>query len=217
MKVTTSDLTTVSNVAYIILSGGDNGAATLKSTLNGTFLGAAFNTAILRLSSSNLAVGGNATGTITVDPTNSDLVRWVTLDELRSKVGCQGAPLKLVNNELPYGSASSSTYSAMIIADGGVPSTAPDSYSWCIQTTALNTAPAALIFQKPDASGTSIPIPPNLYQTNCPNYAAASWPKAGKLVLSGTPNPPGSYFITVYVSDTNSNIASKPFVLTINP
>ena len=49
-----------------------------------------------------------------------DIVDYVTLGELRTKSGCQGAPLKILNNELPSGSMSS-TYSATIYAEGGVP------------------------------------------------------------------------------------------------
>jgi len=223
LSLTTTDpAATVPNVAYVIISGGDNG-----SNLNSTFKtgstfrgGAAYgsSTAIPRTSGGSYAIGGNATGTISVDPNMIDIVRWVTLDELRSKVGCQGAPLKIVNNELPYGNTASS-YSATISADGGVPNSTPDTYNWCVQTTTVNVAPAGLTFQKPNSSGvaTAIPSVTNLFQTNCTTYGAANWLAAGQLMLSGTPTPTGSYYLTIYVSDTNSNIATKPFVLTINP
>ncbi len=86
----------------------------------------------------------SAAATINIDPNNSDIVRWVTLDELRSKVGCQGAPLKIVNNELPFGSAAAAYANVTINADGGVQFAAPDRYRWCIQTAALGIAPAGL-------------------------------------------------------------------------
>ena len=218
LTVTTSNPpTTVSNVAYVLLSGGDTGAATLNSSFaSGSTLGALtypVKTLIPRDAASNTAVGGDATGNILIDSSNTDIVRWVTLDELRSKVGCQGAPMKIVNNELPFGSASS-PYSATLTADGGVPFNATDSYRWCVQTTVAPLPPATgLNFKKPDGST----VGNTLFEMNCSTYPVTSWPTAGQLVISGTPTPPGSYFFTVYVSDNNSNTASKPFVLTVNP
>jgi prepilin-type N-terminal cleavage/methylation domain-containing protein len=206
--VTTDPVATINNVAFAVLSSSDD--ATFASTLTGTgnLNGGALST----------LASGSITGSVSVNANNSDIVRWVTLDELRSKIGCQGSPLKILNNDLPSGSASSSTYSATIVADGGVQYTAPDSYSWCVQT-ATGAAPANLLFQKPNASGVAIAIPSvaNLFQTSCSGYAVTSWPKAGQLMLSGTPSPSASYYLTVFVSDNNANTVSKPFVLTANP
>lgn len=200
--------TSIQNVVFAVVSPGDN------SVLDTTFSPAP-TWGAAPLSSSGAVT---AATTITMD-TYNDIVRWVTLDELRSKAGCQGAPLRIVNNELPYGSASSPTYKATISADGGVPNAAPDSYSWCIQTTPANAAPAGLTFQKPDATGAPVAIPnvTNLFQTNCSTYGVANWIPAGQLMISGTPSGSGSYYFTVYVADTNSNVASKPFVFTANP
>lgn len=101
LSVITSEPTaTISNVAFVVISKGDD--ATLETTV----------------SDAALSVSRAATGTVTASTSNSDLLRWVTLDELRSKIGCQGAPLKIVNNELPFGSIVSN-YSAKITADGG--------------------------------------------------------------------------------------------------
>jgi len=213
--VTTDPAATISNVAFAVLSSSDDAVFTSTLTGTGNLNGGALGT---------VASPGSITGSVTVNANNSDIVRWVTLDELRSKIGCQGSPLKILNNELPSGSATSSTYSATIVADGGVPLnftplTPPDIYSWCVQTTTVNVAPAGLTFQKPNVSGVATPITNviNLFQPNCLGYAAASWPKAGQLMLSGTPSASGSYYLTVYVSDNNANTVSKPFVLTVNP
>lgn len=197
---TTDPAATMTNVAFVVLSGAEN--ANLKSTLDGTFNGTSFTNII--------SVSGAATGTITVTGPNSDLVRWVTLDELRSKIGCQGAQLKIVNNELPVGAVDSS-YNATISADGGVLFEPPDSYRWCIET---STAPASLFFKKPD--GTVVDTT-NLFQANCPGHLEASWPLSESLVISGNPIGSNSYFFTVFVKDNDSNVASKPFVLTVNP
>jgi len=209
LTVTSTDpVATISNVAFVVLSSGNDALFTSTLTGTGNLNGGALST----------LASGSITGSVSVNANNSDIVRWVTLDELRSKIGCQGSPLKVLNNDLPSGSASSSSYSATIVADGGVQYTAPDSYSWCVQT-ATAAAPASLLFQKPNASGVATPITnvANLFQTNCSSYAVASWPKAGQLMLSGTPSPSASYYLTVFVSDNNANTVSKPFVLTANP
>lgn len=58
-----------------------------------------------------------------------DLVKWVTLNELKTRIGCQGPPLRIVNNELPYGHEGSVYPSVTIYADGGV---LP--YTWSLVT-----------------------------------------------------------------------------------
>ena len=57
-----------------------------------------------------------------------DIVEWVTLNELKVRTGCQGPPLRIVSNELPYGHEGV-TYSVTIYADGGV---LP--YTWSLVT-----------------------------------------------------------------------------------
>jgi prepilin-type N-terminal cleavage/methylation domain-containing protein len=213
----------MNDIALAILSRADNADNNaFKSRFTGTLSADATHVsgAVIKIVS-NVTPSGSANGTIDASGTNPDLVRWVTLDELRSKIGCQGAPLKILNNELPYGSASTpGGYSATITADGGVPfAPSPDIYRWCIKTTVLHVAPALLTFKKPDATGAAIAIPSDtdLFQTDCTGFSVTSWPKARQLLLSGTPNSSNSYFFTVYVSDDNSNTTSKPFVLTVNP
>lgn len=212
---------TITNVAYLILSASDDAAvqarltATAVPAVEATFNGVASGPAVA------LGARGSATGTVILDANNSDIVRWVTLDELRSKVGCQGAPLKIVNNELPFGSAAAAYANVTINADGGVQFAAPHRYRWCIQTTAVGAPPAGLLFRRPDAVGAAIALaaPANLFQIDCANYALANWQQAGFLMLSGNPAPTGSHFFTVFVSDNDNipNMVSKPFVLTINP
>lgn len=208
----TAPTATINNIAFVILSGGSNFHNQTPRVLS-------VMPPTVRVFDSGLqnipVVDGSGVGNMEYD----DIVSWMTIDELRTKAGCQGAPLKILNNELPPGSASSVYPNVLIVPDGGVPFVAPDSYRWCVQTTVLNTAPASLNFQKPDASGAPVNITSvaNLFQTNCSTYAVASWPQAGKLILNGTPTPSTSYSFSVFVSDNNGNATSKPFVLTINP
>ncbi len=170
--------TTVSNVAFAILSDADN--ATLKSTLNGT-----------NITTSGAATTGSTPATISVKGPSGYLVRWVTLDELRSKIGCQGAALKIVNNELPYGNYSTS-YSATIVADGGSGSA---NYQWRIKSSKF----------------------PNGIIPTFANISTTDWITTSSLNLSGYPKLQGSYYFSIFVRDNSGNDSSKVFVLTVNP
>jgi prepilin-type N-terminal cleavage/methylation domain-containing protein len=184
---TTDPPATMPNVALVILSGAEN--ATLKSTLNGTLI----------------TTSGNATGTITVTGPNGDLVRWVTLDELRSKIGCQGAPLKIINNELPYANYSAN-YSATITADGGSGS---GKYQWRIKKGNLASPVNATFFNSSTGSSRALPFI---------NISTTDWSaSATSLSFEGYPKLPGSYFFSIFVRDNIGNSSSKPFVLTVNP
>lgn len=136
-----------------------------------------------------------------------DIVKWVTLDELRIKAGCVGAQLKILNNELPYGFKDSSYSGAVIFADGGVPFTSGGKYRWCRQ----------------EAVSTGLIFNPSTLNSNCQGLGEASWGQADSLTISGTPTTVGSFNITFFVRDNNDpagssdNIAQKTFVLTINP
>ncbi|HXE96022.1 MAG TPA: type II secretion system protein [Dongiaceae bacterium] len=188
LTVTTIDPpATIKNVAYVILSSGDNPAPKeIKSTLNGP----------------KITATANATGNIIVNPgaADSDIVRWVTLDELRSKVGCQGAPLKIVNNELPFANVGGN-YSATIFPDGGV-----GNYQWCIQYT-----------PGPPYPGGISTLPASVMIANC--GVGATYVTGPSVQLTATPvsAPSGSYNLIVNVKDVGGNTAQKPFVLTINP
>lgn len=172
------------SIAFAVISRADNPA--FKSTLNGTLNSNPINSVI--------TTSGAATGTITATGTNSDLVRWVTLDELRSKIGCLGAPLKIVNNELPFGSYSSN-YSASIIADGGSGS---GDYQWRIKKGSF---PAGI-------NATALPFQ---------NLSTTDWTPASTMIIDGYPKLPGSYYFSVFVRDNIGNTSSKAFVLTVNP
>lgn|GEM_PF-1198291 len=135
-----------------------------------------------------------------------DIVKWVTLDELRIKAGCVGAQLRIVNNELPFG-FQNSPYSATVYAEGGVPFSMGGYYRWCRQ----GTAPAGLTFT------------PNTFSTDCLGLPENSWGQANNLTISGTPTTSGNFNLTFFVRDnndsagSNDNIAQKAFVLTISP
>ncbi len=127
-----------------------------------------------------------------------DIVKWITLDELRIKVGCQGAQLKILNNELPYGYVGSQ-YNATVYAEGGVPFTSGGRYQWCRE----GSLPSGL-----NAN-------PSTTSTDCANYT--NWGQSDSLTITGTPNAFGTYNLKFYSKDSEGNLASRAFVLTINP
>jgi hypothetical protein len=99
----------VPNVALLLLSSADTEKP--KSSLNGTLI------------TGSIAATTNPSTIIVTDTSGRDLVRWVTLDELKAKAGCAGptqGSLKILNNELP-GACRGKSYSATLFGDGGVP------------------------------------------------------------------------------------------------
>ena len=204
---------TIPNVAYIIFSYSDDAESNTTLT-SGTLTPAPVNPP--KIEASSYVATGNA-ATVSADTAN-DLVRWVTLDELRTKVGCQGPQLRIINNELPYG-AVPNAYSATIIADGGVPfGTGPNTYKWCTST-----------------------LPTGFVQTggvadaNCQGLTENSWAAASAGLTISFPastTTSGTHQLTVVVRDfadsivtspacnnaaPGDNCAQKTFVLTINP
>jgi len=136
-----------------------------------------------------------------------DIVKWVTLDELRIKAGCVGPQLKILNNELPYG-FQGSPYSAVVYADGGVPFSSGGRYRWCIQ----QSGPTGLTFNQATSDA------------DCLNLPEASWGQADNLTISISGTPTASTFnLTFFVRDNNDpvanndNVAQKTLVLTVNP
>jgi len=157
-----------------------------------------------------------------------DIVEYVTLGELRTKSGCQGAPLKILNNELPSGSMSS-TYSATIYAEGGVPFSSGGKYRWCVEIGNRNSIPGGL-----SITPGFVRYPDDTSPTRCSDQAETAWSsyQADELTISGSnPAESGSFLITVSVRDDSQtgndpacdnagnedNCIRKSFVLTINP
>jgi len=185
----------ISNVAFVIVSGSEN----------------------YNIQTNNVSgrVTAWQTGTINIDnyttdmnrpETYDDLIKWITLDELRAKTGCQGSQLKIINNELPYG-FQNSQYIATVFVDGGVPFGSGGKYKWCRQ----ENSPTGLTFNPSTLSTDALGLSENL------------WGQANILTISGTPTAFGNFTLTVFVRDdndtssTNDNITQKTLVLTINP
>ena len=182
---------TTGNVAFAIVSSTEDWA--FKSDFGGVLIDA----------------GSVAkTGTLNIDANNKDTVRFVTVDELRTKIGCQGTPLRILTNELPVGIAVTKAYNATITPDGGVPP-----FKWCIES-ALPPLPTGLTFN------TTLPVlplkTPPTPADNC--TLETNWGVASTLTITGTPDvdQQGSYSFTVYVRDNDNNNTQKMFGMTIN-
>lgn len=202
----------IPNVAFLVVSGGEN-----------------FNIQTGPLTSSPCPTGKTCyrvydQGTAGVDdyPNDfsrqeeyDDIVKWVTIDELRIKAGCQGAPLKILNNELPYGYVGSQ-YNATVYAEGGVPFQSGGKYKWCIQRNPAS-APSNLYFKDQNDSNDIT------FSTDCNSLQESNWTQADYIKISGTPSTQGSFSLTFFVRDNQDpnnnqdNIAQKTLVLTINP
>jgi hypothetical protein len=111
-------------------------------------------------------------------------------------------PIRIINNELPYG-FENSPYRATVFAEGGVPFPGSGKYKWCRQ----GNLPSGLSAN------------PSTSATDCLSLSEASWGQADNVTISGTPaiGTSGSYSLTFFVRDNNGNIAQKNLVLTIHP
>lgn len=220
-----TDYVDIPNVAFVIISGGENfnvqtAAVTGRVTVYVRHGVTTRDDCTAAATCPNYPAAGTM---INLSERYDDIVRWVTLDELRPKIGCQGAQLKILNNEVPPGTVGSpypSVAAAIAFAvEGGAP---PGTLRWCVESAVAGAIPADLTFSPTPpirvtpgetCNGSTNPLP------------EASWVLGAGLSLSGTPAPgkSGAYYFTVYVRDnndavgSNDNVASKSFVLTINP
>jgi prepilin-type N-terminal cleavage/methylation domain-containing protein len=194
----------VSNVAFVVISPGGNvvnSTIVTSSTITASNFIGANNAAPVTLTNQPIPRPGgtanNATITINAD-TSNDIVQWVTIDELRSKINCQGAELTIVNNELPYG-YNNTGYSATISATGGVPYTSnpggAGQFKWCVQPANVQNyttqTPYNMSF-KDHTGGNNI-----YFNSNCQG-SIASWTQSDYIAISGQP--------IIIVTGTDANL-----------
>ncbi len=210
---------TVANVAFLVLSGAEN--------FNNQTVGALAVTGPTVIDVYPAGVGNVDGHAADLNRAESydDIVRWATLDALRSKIGCRGPQLAVLNNELPPG-RTTSPYSAAVYVDGGVPFAAGGNYLWCVETP-TGAKPSGLNFRNHTDSGEIG------FDTDGSVLAENSivWVGADHLLINGTPTVAGSFLMTVWVRDNSNpavdaacasganldNCTSRSFVLTINP
>lgn len=103
----------ISNVAFVVASKGPNYNLQIMNGTNEIRIYAPG----LQVDSFSGTYGGVS------DPNRpedfDDIVKWVTLDELRTKLACPGAQLRIITTELPL-AYQNQPYNATIYAEGGV-------------------------------------------------------------------------------------------------
>jgi hypothetical protein len=210
---------TVSNVAFLVLSGGENfNNQTVGSVaVNGATVIDVYQTGVGNVD--DFAADLNR-----AEPYD-DIVQWATLNDLRNQIGCRGPQLVVLNNELPPG-RTTSPYSAMIYVDGGVPFAAGGNYLWCIETPTGAAPPGLNLRNHTDTGNIGLTADGSVLAESSP-----IWTRADHVLINGTPSNAGSFLLTVWVRDNSNpgndgacaggasadNCASRPFVLTINP
>lgn len=180
----------LSNVALIVLSGGEN----VNNQTSGTTGVTAAATVNVYDSSVTLdAYSGDRDRSEPYD----DIVRWVTLEDLKNRAGCYGITggrLRIINNELPRACANT-PYSAAVYAEGGVPFSG-SRYQWCIQ----GSLPSGLTAS------------PN---TTCPSWSS----NAASLQLGGsaTTLTSASLVFAVRDNDPTPNVFQRAMSLQVVP
>ncbi len=176
----------VSNVAFVILSGGDDFA--VESNIGGTPV-------------SSMSVSSSTT----INIVNTDIYKIVTLEELKNKAGCYGARggrLMILNNELPSGFYNTA-YNATVFAAGGVPFSSGGNYRWCVEVNNRDTAPGGLSFNPNVVKFPNHSTSPS----TCFGTAETSWGQANNLTISGTPTENGTFSLTFFARDNNDPAA----------
>ncbi|MBI4825032.1 MAG: hypothetical protein HY807_01230 [Nitrospirae bacterium] len=195
----TAPLDTIPNVAFLILSSGSNLNIQTNTTVNP-----------VKAYQKGLAGIDDFTPVINRLQEYDDIVKWMTLSELRTAAGCEEAPLNILDVPLPSGLLSS-PYDANFYATGGVPfadingdTDSAEDYEWCV----TSSAPGGLSYVCNPGDGA-------LASSLTCGEASGTWQQCSSLELSGTPVTSGAFRIFVYVKDSSGNIGSRIFAVTI--
>jgi len=135
-----------------------------------------------------------------------DVVGFITLNQLKAEIGCQGTALDILEKKIPAG-YDNATYTATLHGLNGVPFASGGDYSWCAESseswvrTQLNTGTTIRTAGSCQTAG-------NFSQSNA---AALS----GNIDLSDGDNLNPA--ITVYVKDSSGNEANRKYILNVSP
>ncbi|MFN4305679.1 putative Ig domain-containing protein [Sulfurihydrogenibium azorense] len=183
---------TIDNVAFVVVSGGwnknlqvnFNDTVTISSTSKRAVRVYYPNTIIDSYSSSTNPVYSNPNRAEEFD----DIVNYITLDQLRTKIGCEGSQLKITTTELPT-AYQNRNYSATVNAEGGVPFSTGGKYIWTY------TLPTGLTGSPPSGNQGD-----NLTISSSPLNLCS-----------------GNYTVSITVRDSDNNQDSKVYTLSVQP
>ncbi len=141
-------------------------------------------------------------------------------------MGCMStqSQLRITNESLSQNYVCNAYPTTSVYAEGGVSFGATNlNYRWCIQNT-TGAAPANLSFRN-TADSANI-----TFKTDCLVWTETLWTQSSTVLIRGTPNQAGGFYLTFYVRDNNDstrqgiipasdsdNYTSKNLLLTINP
>lgn len=180
--------TTINDVAFLLISGGENVNIQTGSLSPITVHAGGM------LNVDDYAADGN-------NPDKyDDIVRWVTLFEMKKMAGCYGRNLKILDGEIPVGVMNTAYTSIDIKADGGVPFTSGGNYEWCFEGSIPSGMSLSGLTPKADCSATG-----------------TTYVKGDDITLSGTPTVKGSYKMKIFARDNDGNSDNKIFILVIQP
>ena len=179
------------DIAFVIVSGGPN----------------------MRIQTGIVNTSGNTTvhiyspGDEVAGEEYDDLVRYVTLTELKTKLKCEYVEenLRILNNDLPSG-YQGSPYDAAVYAEGGV--SWGGEYEWCVREGTPSFDSIGIDY---DCGG---PLSPST-SCNC-TPRTGNWRRCAQVDISGTPTSHGTYPITFHVCDREGNEDRKSFVVSIS-
>ncbi|WP_068670744.1 type II secretion system protein [Thermosulfurimonas dismutans] len=189
-----NDNATHENIAFVIISGGPN-----------------YNVQTSGSSTTHIYIPGypnvdDYTTDMDRPEPYDDMVRYVSLAELKAKLKCPYSEeyLRILNNELPYGFEGSS-YNATVYAAGGVPYTSGGKYRWCVEDPS-NLQGAGIDFICGTGSAT--------ISANC--SSEPTWNQCDQIEISGNASATGTFSLTFFVKDADNNTTQKTLALTIN-
>jgi len=198
---------TVTNVAYVIISGGENfnRQTALKS-------------GAVKVYDEGIGPVDDYAADMARSEPYDDVVKWATLYELRVKAGCSGPQLRIINKDLPS-AMYKDDYFAEVFADGGVPFASGGKYRWCVETSGQTRKGKK---EKKKSLKIWLKTKPNKrpMDKNCMALFESKWGQSDTLALEGTAEV-GTTGVTIFVRDnndtsgTNDNIASRAFVVTV--
>jgi prepilin-type N-terminal cleavage/methylation domain-containing protein len=178
---------TINNIAFLIFSSGENQNAQTNLRYNN-----------VKIYLKGIKVDKNLTDFKREDPYD-DIIVWVKLNELKNIANCEDDMIHILNRTLPDGNVNES-YKATIYAEGGLKDTQVGDYQWCYEGSLPN----------------GLETDPKYHSDDCLKNTK-TWRKADVFKIEGTPTEVGTFKITVYAKDENSNIAKKSFAFSINP